>query len=44
MTFAGIEDRNAAQVSRVIRDTLDEGAIRPADPERPKAGYVPYWA
>lgn len=40
----GIEDRNAAQVSRVIRDTLDEGGIRPADPERPKAGYVPYWA
>lgn len=40
----GIEDRNAAQVSRVIRDTLDEGAIRLADAERPKAGYVPYWA
>lgn len=40
----GIEDKNAAQVSRVIRDALGEGAIRAADPERPKAGYVPSWA
>lgn len=40
----GIEERNAAQVSRVIRDALDEGIIRPADPDRPKAGYIPYWA
>lgn len=40
----GIEERNAAQVSRVIRDALDEEVIRPADPERPKAGYVPYWS
>jgi predicted HTH transcriptional regulator len=40
----GIEDQNAAQVSRVIREALDEGFIVPADPERPKAGYVPFWA
>ncbi len=39
----GIEDQNAAQVSRVIREALDEGAIRPADPDRPKSGYVPFW-
>lgn len=40
----GIKDGNAAQVSRVIRDALADGAIRLTDPERPKAGYVPYWA
>ncbi|WP_237213005.1 ATP-binding protein [Falsiroseomonas oryziterrae] len=41
----GIEERNAAQVSRVIKDALTEARIRPADPERPKAGaYVPFWA
>lgn len=39
----GIEDQNAAQVSRVIREALNEGWIRPADPERPKSGYVPFW-
>lgn len=40
----GIEARNAAQVSRVIRDALDDGVIRIADPDHPKAGYTPYWA
>lgn len=40
----GIENQNAAQVSRVIREALDEGFVVPADPERPKAGYVPFWA
>lgn len=40
----GIEHRNAAQVSRVIKEALAQGLIRIADPERPKAGYVPYWA
>lgn len=40
----GIEPQNSAQVSQVIRSALDRGLIRPADPERPKAGYVPVWA
>lgn len=40
----GIGDQNAAQASRVIRAALDAGLIRPADPERPRAGYVPFWA
>lgn len=40
----GIEQQNSAQVSQVIRLALDRGLIRPADPERPKAGYVPIWA
>ena len=41
----GIEERNAAQVSRVIKDALAEEKVRPADPDRPKAGtYIPFWA
>ena len=40
----GIKSSNAAQVSDVIRQALDEGLIRIADPERPRSGYVPFWA
>lgn len=40
----GIEERNAAQVSRVIRECLDARLIRTADADRPKGGYVPFWA
>ena len=40
----GVEPRNAALISKVIRQTLDQGLIRPADPKRPRSGYVPYWA
>jgi ATP-dependent DNA helicase RecG len=40
----GIDDQNAAQASRVIRATLAADLIRPADAERPRAGYVPSWA
>ncbi len=40
----GISPQNAAQASVVIRHTLDAGLIRPADPEHPRAGYVPFWA
>lgn len=40
----GISPRNAAQASVVINHTLDAGLIRPADPEHPRAGYVPFWA
>lgn len=50
MTNASLRERlgiavgNASQASAVIRLTLAEGLIRPGDPERPRAGYVPYWA
>ena len=40
----GIESRNAAQASTVINRTLNEGLIRFADPEHPRAGYLPWWA
>jgi len=43
----GIEEKNRAQVSRVISDTIDAELVRPHDPEsesRRHASYVPYWA
>ncbi len=40
----GIETRNAAQASTVIKKALEAGLIRSADPDRPRAGYVPNWA
>ena len=40
----GIAERNASQASAVIRLALEAGLIRPADPDHPRAGYVPYWA
>ena len=40
----GIDSRNSAQVSQLIRAALDRALIRPADRERPKSGYVPAWA
>ena len=40
----GIDSRNSAQVSQLIRAALDRKLIRPADRERPKSGYVPGWA
>lgn len=40
----GIETRNAAQVSQVIRLALDRKLIRSADPDKPQAAYVPFWA
>lgn len=40
----GVSERNAAQVSKVIRQALDRELIRPADPDRPRSGYVPFWA
>jgi len=42
----GIEERNRAQVSRVISDTLDSGLIRIHNPDsdsRKHASYVPFW-
>jgi predicted HTH transcriptional regulator len=43
-TRLGIASKNAAQVTAVINKTLKVGLIRVADPEHPRAGYVPHWA
>lgn len=40
----GIDQKNAAQASVVIRQALEANLIRPADEEHPRAGYVPFWA
>ena len=40
----GIDIKNAAQASKVIKATLQEGNIKVADPEHPRAGYLPHWA
>ncbi|MCG5512465.1 ATP-binding protein [Ectothiorhodospira shaposhnikovii] len=40
----GIESRNASQASGVLKKALEAGLIRAADPEHPRAGYVPWWA
>ncbi len=40
----GIAEQNAAQVSQVIRQALERGLIRPADPGKKQAAYVPNWA
>lgn len=40
----GIDARNASQASQVIGKALEAGLIRAADPDHPRAGYVPHWA
>jgi predicted HTH transcriptional regulator len=40
----GIDSKNAAQASGVIKATLQRGLIRIADENHPRAGYVPCWA
>ena len=43
----GIEKENSSMVSRVIRDAMEDGAIKPVDPEsesRKLARYWPIWA
>lgn len=42
----GIEEHNASTASRIIRDALDAGMIKPFDPEQGKrnARYLPFWA
>lgn len=42
----GIEEKNSATASRIIKDALDEGKIKPLDPDQGKrnARYVPHWA
>lgn len=43
-TRLGIAPKNAAQASAVITKALEAGLIRVADPDHPRAGYVPHWA
>lgn len=42
----GIEAHNSAIASRIIRDALEAGKLKPYDPDQGKknARYVPYWA
>jgi predicted HTH transcriptional regulator len=43
----GIEEQNYSTASRIIRETISAGLIRPSDPEnksRKHATYVPFWA
>ena len=40
----GIKSKNAAQASQVIKAALKDGKIQVADPDHPRAGYVPSWA
>lgn len=40
----GIDKKNAAQASAVIKKALKRGYIKPADPECPRSGYEPIWA
>lgn len=40
----GIDPKNASQATGVINKTLKAGLIRVADPDHPRAGYVPHWA
>lgn len=42
----GIEERNSAIASRIIRDAMEDGLIKPYDPEQGKkyAKYLPRWA
>lgn len=36
--------KNAAQASKVINATMKANLIQIADPEHPRAGYIPVWA
>lgn len=42
----GIEEQNSATASRIIRDAMEEGLIKPYDPDQGKrfAKYLPHWA
>ena len=48
MTNSSLRERlgigHPSQASVIIRQAQDVGLIRPADPEHPRAGYVPAWA
>ena len=40
----GIDSKNSSQASVVIKQTLDEELVKPADTNHPRSGYVPFWA
>ena len=42
----GIEEQNSAIASRIIRDALEDGRVKPYDPDQGKkyAKYLPFWA
>lgn len=40
----GIDQSNAAQVSRVFKQAYEAGFIKLADEASPRSGYVPWWA
>lgn len=40
----GIDKKNAAQASLVIKKALEAKVIKVADPESPRGGYEPSWA
>ncbi len=40
----GIDKKNAAQASLVIKKALEQRVIKVADPEHPRGGYEPFWA
>ncbi|WP_271405375.1 ATP-binding protein [Tenacibaculum soleae] len=40
----GIDKKNAAQASAVIKLALEKALIKPADPNHPRSGYEPSWA
>jgi len=43
----GMHDKQAAQISKLIKDAIDAGKIKPKDPEsvsKKFSLYIPYWA
>ncbi len=42
----GIEEKNSAIASRIIRDAIEDGRVKPFDPQQGKkyAKYLPFWA
>ena len=42
----GIEEKNSSIASRIIRDAIEDGWVKPYDPEQGKkyAKYLPIWA
>ena len=40
----GVDRRNTARISGVIRRAPRKGSIRPADTTRPRSGHVPFRA
>jgi ATP-dependent DNA helicase RecG len=40
----GIDSKNAAQATKVIRSTIQAKLIKPADSKHLRAGYIPIWA